>query len=105
MVAFNPRTSPASEIFVMIVLPSLEEVESFTLPRQRIKIPRGCCPSINSMADFGYIAVDLISFSFRTAGIGRLQNRYSSRTAQFTQLSRIVKPEGVPIGYCGSGKW
>jgi hypothetical protein len=31
MLAFKPRTSPGSEILVMMVLPSLEEVESFAL--------------------------------------------------------------------------
>src|SRR5438045_782995 len=33
----------------MMVLPSLEDVESFALPEQSTKTPRGCCPSMNSM--------------------------------------------------------
>ena len=51
--ALSPSTSPGSEILVMTVLPSADEVESFALPAQSTNTPRGCCPSINSIADFG----------------------------------------------------
>src|SRR5207237_1427160 len=97
MVAFSPRTSPGSEILVMMVLPSLEEVESFALPVQRTNTPRGCWLSMNSVADLGYVAVDLISFSFCKAANGKLQNRCSSRTGQVRQLSRMFKPYGARI--------
>jgi hypothetical protein len=51
--AFSPRTSPPSEILVMIVLPSRDEVESFAFPTHSTKTPRGCCPSMNSIAPLG----------------------------------------------------
>jgi len=94
MVAFRPKTSPASEILVMMVLPSLEDVKSLAFPIQSTKTPRGCWPSINSIVDFGYTAVDLISFSLWTAGRGKLQNKCSSRTGQIRQLSMIFKRKG-----------
>src|SRR5579863_8996282 len=97
MVAFSPSTSPDSEILVMMVLPSLDEVESFALPVQRTKTPRGRWPSMNRTADLGYTAVDLISFSFCKAGRGRLQKRCSSRTGQATQSSRMLRPYGERI--------
>src|ERR1700731_4967293 len=102
MVAFRPNTSPASETLVMIVLPSLEDVKSFAFPEQSTKTPRGCWPSINSIVDFGYTAVDLISFSFCTAGKGKLQNKCSSRTGQMRQLSMIFKPYGARIQHLPS---
>jgi len=51
--AFKPRTSPKSEIFVMMVLPSREEVGSFAFPAQSTNTPRGCCPSMKSIAPMG----------------------------------------------------
>src|SRR5260370_17606632 len=97
MGALRSRTSPASETLVIMVLPSVEDVKSFAFPAQSTNTPRGCWPSINSIVDFGYTAVDLISFSFCTAGKGKLQNKYSSRTGQETQLSMIFKPYGARI--------
>src|ERR1022692_3766598 len=81
-----------------MVLPSDDDVNSFAFPAQSTNIPRGCWPSRNSIADFGYTAVDLISFSFCTAAAGRLQNRCSSRTGQVRQSSRIFSPQGARIG-------
>src|SRR5438874_10182151 len=90
--AFRPRTSPESEILVMIVLPSRDDVDSFTLPVHRTKTPRGCCPSMNSIAPLGYTAVDLISLSRCPACGERLQNKCSLRTGHVRQLSRMVRP-------------
>src|SRR5271169_1534040 len=97
MTAFRPRTSPWSEIFVMMVLPSREEVESFALPAHRTNTPRACCPSMKSMVPLGYTAVDLISFRCCTAGTERLQKRCCSRAGQVVQLSRILRPYGARI--------
>ena len=76
----------------MIVLPSRDEVDSFTLPEHKTNTPRGCCPSMNSIAPLGYTAVDLISFSLCAACGDRLQKRCSLRMGQVRQLSRMVRP-------------
>src|SRR5579863_4630286 len=81
----------------MMVLPSREVVESFTRPLQRMNTPRGCCPSMNNMAPFGYTAVDFISLSRWQGCAERLQNRCSLRTGQVTQLSRMFRPYGARI--------
>src|SRR6185369_5337147 len=52
-VALNPSTSPASAILRIKVLPSVEQIDSFTRPLQRTKIPRGACPSTKSTAPLG----------------------------------------------------
>src|SRR5579863_731412 len=97
MTALRPRTSPWSESFVMMVLPSREEVESFALPAHRMNTPRACCPSMKSMVPLGYTAVDLISFRCCTAGTERLQKRCCSRAGQVVQLSRMFRPYGARI--------
>src|ERR1700686_2597306 len=88
----RPRTSPDSESLVMMVLPSRDDVESFAFPAQSTKTPRGCCPSMKSIAPLGYTAVDFISLSFCPATTERLQKRCSSLTGHVRQLSRILSP-------------
>src|ERR1700674_1642131 len=102
MVAFRPKTSPAPEILVMMVLPSLEDVKSLAFPAQSTNTPRGSWPSINSIVDLGYTAVDLISFSLCTAGKGRLQNKGHSRTGQIMPSSMIFKPYGARLQHLPS---
>src|SRR5205085_6334113 len=53
IVALSPSTSPGPAIRVIKDLPSLEPAASFTRPAQSIKMPRGDCPSTNSMAPLG----------------------------------------------------
>src|SRR5581483_453138 len=88
----SPRTSPASDSLVMIVLPSRDEVESFAFPAHSTNTPRGCCPSMKSIAPLGYTAVDFISLRRCPAGTERLQKTCSSLTEQVRQLSRIFSP-------------
>jgi len=40
-----------------------------------------------------------MSFSFCTAGADKLQNRWSSRTGQVRQLSRMFSPYGARISF------
>jgi hypothetical protein len=63
MVVFRPKTSPASEIFSDDGFAIARRSEEFGLSRTEHKNPTRLRPSINSVVDFGYTAVDLISLS------------------------------------------
>jgi hypothetical protein len=76
----------------MSVLPSADEVESFTRPLHKTKTPRADCPSTNRVAPFGYTAAEVIADNACTAAGGRLQKSLSSRCGQERQLSIISKP-------------
>src|SRR5690348_5650757 len=77
------------------VLPSADDVESFTFPLHRMKTPRGSCPSTNSVAPLGYVEGAVIPARRRTAGSGRLQNSRSFRFGHSVQFSTISRPYGA----------
>src|SRR5271166_11920 len=94
MVALSPRTSPGSASFTIMVLPLGELMESFTLPLQSTKMPRGSCPSTNSTAPGGYTMANLMSSRVCSAVAGKLQKIRSARSLQVAQLSTISIPYG-----------
>src|SRR5450755_3692472 len=110
MVALNPSTSPGSASFTIIVLPLGELIESFTLPLQSTKIPRGICPSTNSTAPCGY-AVAYLMFSKACSAVGgRSQKMRSVRSLHVMQLSTISIPYGEsmnqpPVTTSGLARW
>src|SRR5487761_721907 len=94
-VASSPRTSPSSTILRISVLPADEEVQSFARPLQRMKMPRGFCPSTNKRVPLGYVLAAVIEESTCTAGGERLQKSRSCRNGQAKQLSTMHRPYGV----------
>src|ERR1700722_240801 len=96
MVALNPSTSPGSASFTIMVLPLGELMESFTLPWQSTKMPRGSCPSTNSTAPGGYAVANFMSSKACSMVGGRLQKIRSARSLQVMQLSTI----SIPYGEC-----
>jgi hypothetical protein len=92
MVALNPSTSPASASFTIIVLPLGELIESFTLPLQMTKMPRGICPSTNSTAPWGYAVANFMFSKVCSAAGGKSQKMRSARRLQVRQLSTISIP-------------
>src|SRR5208283_3885574 len=94
MVALSPRTSPGSASLTMTVLPLGELIESFTLPLQSTKMPRGNCPSTNNTAPWGYAVAYLMFSKACSAVSGRSQKIRSVRSLQVMQLSTISIPYG-----------
>src|ERR1700690_1836998 len=94
MVALRPSTSPGSASFTITVLPLGELMESFTLPLQSTKMPRGICPSTNNTAPWGYAAAYFMFSNAWSAVAGRSQKIRSVRNLQVMQLSTISIPYG-----------
>src|ERR1035438_1481847 len=96
--ACRPRTSPASAIRTISVLPSREVVESLARPWQRIKIPQGFCPSTRTAACSGKTAGCLIRLKASMDAGERLQKKLRLRRWQSRQLSTQFKPDiiGAP---------
>src|ERR1700687_470639 len=94
MVALSPSTSPGSASFTITVLPLGELMESFTLPLQSTKMPRGICPSTNSTALWGYAVAYLMFSNACSAVAGRSQKIRSVRSLHVMQLSTISIPYG-----------
>src|ERR1017187_2872696 len=95
MVALSPRTSPASAIFRIRVLPSDAQMESLTRPLHNTKMPRGACPSTNSTAPLGYAVAYLIVSKVCNAEAGRSQKICATRILQLRQFSMMSNPYGV----------
>src|ERR1039458_3220970 len=95
MVALSPRTSPASAIFRIRVLPSDAQMESLTRPLHNTKRPRGAWPSTNSTAPLGYALAYLIVSKVCNAEAGRSQKILATRILQLRQFSMMSNPYGV----------
>src|ERR1019366_5066809 len=93
--ALSPRTSPASAIFRIRVLPSDAQMESLIRPLHKTKMPRGTWPSTNSTAPLGYSMRYLIVSKVCNAAPERSQKICSARVLQLRQLSMMSNPYGV----------
>src|SRR5208282_1598622 len=91
--ACKPRTSPASAMRTINVLPSREVVESLARPWQRMKIPQGLCPSTSTTVCSGKTAACLILSKSSIERGERSQKKLRDRRRQVTQLSTQFKPE------------
>src|SRR5271157_2261362 len=89
------QTSPGSAILRIKVLPSEEQIDSFTRPLQRTKIPRGAWPSTKRTAPLGYAVAYLMVSNDCSAAGGRSQKTCSARILHVRQLSMMSKPYGV----------
>src|SRR5271165_4893904 len=78
----------------MTVLPLGELIESFTLPLQSTKMPRGICPSTNNTAPCGYAVAYLMLSKACSALSGKSQKIRSVRSLHVMQLSTISIPYG-----------
>src|ERR1700722_5640508 len=91
-VAGNPNTSPGSAILTINVLPSTDEVESFTRPLHKMKTPRGACASTNTVAPLGEEDGEVWAARCSPAAGERLQNTRPSRCGQVTAFSISCRP-------------
>src|ERR1039457_7731725 len=91
--ACNPRTSPASAIRIISVLPSRDVVESLARPWHRMNIPHGLCPSTSTTACSGKTAACLILLKASIEGRERSQKKPRERRWHFRQLSTQRKPD------------
>jgi hypothetical protein len=77
--------------------PSLEVVESFTLPEHSTNAPLGIWPSTNRIALLGYVVRWLAMLKGSSTPDDSEQNQLFFRSLQETQFSLISKPYGVFI--------